>query len=479
MALVRTIASRDPMFAFLVAVVATLSWPYVEEASARQPNVVFILADDLGHGDLSCYGQRNFKTPRIDRMASEGLRFTQHYAGSTVCAPSRASLLTGQHTGHVYQRGNDPVGFRADPLDRCVAWSFRQGGYATAMIGKSGLSCAPSAPGFPNEKGFDHFFGFLSHGAAHRYYPTFLHRNGKRVAYEANRGKEGEAYSGDLFLDDALAWIEQHKDKPFFLHLALQQPHLDLAVPERWKKPYLGRFEETPLKGGGYRAESHPKATFAGMISHLDHSVGAILDKLDALAISEDTLVLFASDNGAVTAAGWECKNFDSNGPLRGCKRDLYEGGIRVPMIARWHGTIRAGRTTGHVSAFWDFVPTMCELADLPPPGATDGISYLPTLLDKGEQQQHEHLYWEFYEQGGKQAVRMGDWKGVRLDVLTNPAAAIELYNLAADPSEHANVAGDHVEIAARLLSIMEQEHVPTERYSFRPANRESAGGDR
>lgn len=436
-------------------------------SETARPNVIFILADDLGYGDLSCYGQTRFETPRIDRMAAEGLKFTQHYAGSTVCAPSRACLLAGQHTGHVYQRANGQAGFRPDPFDPCIASQFQQAGYATAMIGKSGLSCNASRPEFPNEKGFDHFFGYISHGAAHRYYPETLIRDGQKVRYPGNRGKKGDTYSGDLFLADTLGWLDDHADRPFFLHLSLQQPHLDLNVPEQWKQPYLGKYDEEPLPGGHFRAESHPKATFAAMIAYLDDTVGQVLDKLETLGIAENTLVIFASDNGAVTTGGWSSENMNSSGPLRGCKRDLYEGGIRVPTIAWWPGHISAGRVTDHVSAFWDFALTVTELAGLEPLPATDGISYLPTLLGEGPQPKHDYLYWEFYEQGGKQAVRMGDWKAVRLDVLKDSTSPVELYDLATDLGEQHDVAADHPQVVAKMLEVMRTAHVPTNEYEL------------
>ncbi|MEM6797960.1 MAG: arylsulfatase [Planctomycetota bacterium] len=426
---------------------------------------MFVLADDLGYGDLSCYGQTRFQTPHIDRLAAEGLRFTQHYAGSTVCAPSRACLLTGQHTGHVHQRANGNISFRDDPRDRCIASVLQEAGYATAMIGKSGVASSSNDARLPNRKGFDHFFGYLSHGAAHRYYPRSLFRDGKRVAYPGNQGKRGKTYSGDLFLADALAWIEDHHREPFFLHLSLQQPHLDLSVPREWKTPFLGKFKEQPLKGGHFRAEANPKATFAGMVTYLDDTVGKVRAKLAELGVAERTLVIFSSDNGAVTAGGWSSDNMNSSGPLRGCKRDLYEGGVRVPTIAWWPGVIQPNRVTDHVSAFWDFAPTVCDVAGLPPMPGADGLSYLPTLRGEPSQPKHEYLYWEFYEQGGKQAVRRGDWKGVRLGVLKNPAAKMELYDLAKDLGEQQDVADQHPEVVRQLMAIMREAHVPSDRY--------------
>ena len=436
-------------------------------ADYGRPNIIVILADDLGYGDLSCFGQENFRTPRLDQMASEGMRLTSHYAGSTVCAPSRACLLTGQHTGHVYQRFNGNLEFRADPLDLTIARMLKSVGYHTAMIGKSGLSCNSDNGLLPNEKGFDHFFGYTSHGMAHRYYPQWLWRNGDKVFFPGNHGREGDAYSTDQFLDETMSLLDRHADGPFFLHLSLQQPHADLSVPEQWKKPFLGQYEEDPYEGSHYRQEAHPKSTFAGMVSHLDDCVGQVLDKLRELGIDENTLVIFSSDNGAMSEGGWSREYFNSSGPLRGGKRDLYEGGIRVPTIAWWPGRIDPGSSSDHVSAFWDYVPTACELVGIQPPAETDGISFLPTLLGKKKQRQHKYLYWEFYEQGGKQAVRMGKWKAVRLFVGENPHSPIELYDLSSDLAETNDVAGSHPRVVSRMKEIMLEAHRPSELISF------------
>ncbi len=440
-------------FTWAIALVA------VGAQAARPPNIVFILADDLGYGDLGCYGQKNFATPHLDQLAAEGMRFTDHYAGCTVCAPSRACLHTGLHTGHGYQRFNGKIELRADPQDTILARLLKEAGYRTGLIGKSGLSCISENGAHPNSKGFDHFFGYISHRAAHRYYPKMLWRNGKSVEYPNNQGKEGQQYSGDQFLPDALAFIDEHQAESFYLHLSLQQPHADLCVPEKWKQPFLGKFDEQPFKGGGYRAEEHPKSTFAGMVIYLDHSVGEVVAKLRELGIAENTLVVFSSDNGPMSEGGWHQNHFDSSGPLRGGKRDLYEGGIRVPTIAWWPGKIRGGTTTDHVSAFWDFLPTACEAAAIEIPEGLDGISYLPTLLGNA-QPKHEYLYWEFYERGGKQAVRKGNWKGVRLQVGKNPRGALEVYNLAVDLGETENVADAQPGIAAELAELMDQAHV-------------------
>ena len=435
-------------------------------AAAERPNIVFILADDLGYGDLSCYGQTKFATPNIDRMAAEGLRFTQHYSGSTVCAPSRACLMTGKHTGHTWQRANGGPGMRSDPEDVTIARLLKTAGYRTALIGKSPI-IKDDQGRLPNAKGFDHFFGYASHGAAHRYYPKFLWRNGEKVLYPDNHGQEGAHYSGDLFREDALAWLDANAEGPFFLNLTLQQPHADLNVPEKWKKPFLGKFDETPFAGDHYRAEPNPQATFAGMVTHMDDVVGQVLAKLKELGVADNTLVFFSSDNGAMNEGGWSRENFDSSGPLRGGKRDLYEGGVRVPLIARWPNSIAAGGETDHISAFWDFVPTVCELTGAAAPADADGISYAPTLLGKGQQTPHDYLYWEFHERGGKQAVRQGKWKAVQLDLDKKRKTRLELYDLSNDLGETKDVAAEHPEVVAKMRQLMREAHVDTDAFQI------------
>jgi arylsulfatase A len=473
--------------AMLVWLAVALSIPTAAGQDATtastRPNIVFILADDLGYGDLSCYGQTNFRTPRLDQMAREGLRFTQHYAGSTVCAPSRACLLSGQHTGHVHQRVNGQIAFRPDPQDITIARLLKDAGYHTAMIGKSGLSGRTPNLLHPNEKGFDHFFGFVSHGEAHRHYPETLIRNGELVRYLTNHGIEGEHYASDLFLAETLAYLDQRAatrgDQPFFLHLAFTPPHADLAAPAKWREPFLNRFDEKPLSHGNYRAESHPKATFAGMVTCIDDAVGQVLDRLELLGLDKNTVVFFASDNGAMSEGGWSRDNFRSSGLLRGGKRDMYEGGIRVPLIARWPGRITPG-VSDHISAFWDLVPTACELAGITPPADTDGISYAPTLLGRADKQQaHDFLYWEFYEQGGKQAVREGRWKAIRLNALDPNAATIELYDLETDLGEEKDVAQEHADVVDRLSKRMQEAHVDSGELTFPwPVHSPTANGD-
>ncbi|MEO1512355.1 MAG: arylsulfatase, partial [Planctomycetota bacterium] len=388
--------------------------------AGERPNIVLILADDLGWGDLSCYGQTNWETPRLDRMAAEGMRFTQAYAGGTVCAPSRATLLTGNHTGRVYQRGNGRIQFRRDPEDITVATRLRGLGYRTAMIGKSGVACDSDDAELPNDKGFDEFFGVLAHLAAHRNYPRRVFHNGSPVRLAGNQGKTGEIYASELWVDAAVEYIADaaDDDAPFFLHLSITPPHADLTVPERYMAPFRGRFEETPHTSSGYYHQTEPRAAYAGMVAFIDDSVGRVLDELERSGLDEDTLVLFASDNGPHYEGGADADFFDSNGPLRGGKRAMFEGGIRTPQIAWWPGTVEDGAITDLITAFWDFPATALDLAGSEVPSEFDGVSIAPTLRgDDIAQTQHRYLYWEFYEQGGKQAVRMGPWKGIRRGV--------------------------------------------------------------
>jgi len=428
------------------------------------PNIVLILADDLGYGDLSCYGQSTLETPHLDRMAAEGMRFTQHYAGSTVCAPSRCALLTGLHTGHCRIRGNDP-GLLTD-ADVTIAQLLKQAGYTTGCTGKWGVGAPPPLDD-PAMRGFDHFYGYISMWHAHNFYPEFLIRNGEKVAlrnevpgeWKVNDGR-GVAtkrvdYAPELITQEALAFIEANQDRPFFLYFAMNVPHANNEAGKKGMEvPDWGDF--------AHRDWPDPERGFASMIRNIDADVGAVLAKLKELGLEHNTLVIFTSDNGPHQEGGHLADYFDSNGPLRGIKRDVYDGGIRVPLIARWPGKIAPGTTSDHISAFWDMLPTFCELADAPIPEATDGISIAPTLLGQGEQQkEHEYLYWEFYEKGGRIAVRLGDYKGVRMNVLRNPDAPIELYEVTKDPEEQNNVAANHPKLVARVAEIMKRAHMP------------------
>ncbi|MEN6576392.1 MAG: sulfatase-like hydrolase/transferase [Phycisphaerales bacterium] len=439
------------------------------EASGRRerPNIIFILADDLGYGDLGCYGQRTIRTPNLDRMAAEGMIFTDHYAGSTVCAPSRCCLMTGVHTGHAFIRGNDRIPLR--PSDVTVAELLQQAGYTTGLVGKWGLG-EPGTTGIPNRKGFDHWFGYLNQRHAHNYYPDYLWRNEEKVPL-ANEvtpvnppggvATKRVQYSSDLFTADALRFIDQNRKRPFFLYLAYTIPHANNeAKPDGMEVPSYGQYanEDWP----------NPQKGHAAMITRMDADIGRLFARLKSLGIDRKTLVLFSSDNGPHREGGADPAFFDSSGALRGCKRDLYEGGIRVPLIARWPGRIAVGSGSNHVCASWDFLPTCCELAGVPIPQGIDGLSILPTLLGLPQmQQKHPYLYWEFHEQGKKQAVRMGDWKGIRLNVAKDPNGPIELYDLKGDMGEERNVADQHPEIVDRIAAIMASARTPSEHWPW------------
>ncbi len=421
-------------------------------AFRRKPNIIYILADDLGYGDLSCYGQTKFNTPNIDRLAKEGIKFTQHYAGSTVCAPSRCALMTGLHTGHCRIRGNKRVPL--EPGDITIAEIMKQAGYVTGITGKWGLG-EPETTGIPNKQGFDAWFGYLNQHNAHFYYQPFLWKNKDLIVLEKNKNCQQGQYTHDLFTDFALDFIKNNKDKSFFLYIPYTIPHAEMLVPDDSLNKFKNTFPEKPYRKRwerDYNSQEYPLAAFAGMVTRMDRDIGKILDLLKDLDIDNDTLVMFSSDNGPHREAGHNPDYFNSNGPLRGIKRDLYEGGIRVPMLVRWPGKVKAGSVTDHVSAFWDVMPTCAELAELDTPGDIDGISFLPTLLGNPEKQkQHQALYWEFHEKGGKQAVRMGKYKAVKLRVHQNPKAKWELYDLEKDLHEDNNIADRHPDIVKEI----------------------------
>lgn len=413
---------------------------------ARHPNIIFIMADDLGYGDLGVYGQRIVRTPNLDRMAAEGIRFTQYYAGSTVCAPSRSVLMTGQHTGHTRIRGNSKDNLR--PEDVTVAEVLRGAGYATGLIGKWGLGHEGSA-GVPTRKGFDSFFGYLDQTHAHNYYPTFLLRDESRVKLRnvvPNEGSVGQGmaserldYSHDLMTDEVLAFIDRNAAKQFFLYLAYTLPHANNEARERGMEvPDFGEYAD--------RDWPDARKAFAAMIARLDRDVGRVIDRLKDRGIDRETIVFFTSDNGPHREGGHDPDFFDSNGALRGIKRDLYEGGIRVPMIVRWPGRVRAGQVSRHVWGHWDFLPTAAEIAGVRPPGRLDGRSMLSAILGRRAATQ-QYLYWEFHERGFKQAVRTGDWKAVRLA----PDKPLELYDLRSDLGETRDVAAWHPEVVRRI----------------------------
>jgi arylsulfatase A-like enzyme len=436
--------------AVLSAVVcASVSLPAVARAAERRPNIILIVADDLGYGDLGCYGQKNFETPNLDRLSAEGLRFTQAYAGSTVCAPSRCSLMTGLHTGHSRIRGNARVTLHDS--DITIAEVLKPAGYATAMIGKWGCGL-PNSPGEPHKQGFAHWFGYVTNGEAHNYYPASLWKNGERFPLD-NHVERGVStnkatYTPDLFTADALRFVDENKDQPFFLFLSYTQPHANNeAGKQGMEVPDYGRYADKDWPA--------PEKGRAAMIAYMDRDIGRVMQKLKDLNIDEQTIVFFTSDNGPHKEGGSDPAFHDCNGPLRGIKRDMYDGGIRVPLIARWPGKIKPGGTTDHVCAFWDFMVTMSEVAGISPPQQTDGVSFLPTLIGEAAagkpQQNHEFLYWEFHERGFQQAARMGKWKGV----LLTRGGKLELYDLENDIGEQHNVADSHAEVVARITEYL------------------------
>jgi len=424
---------------------------------ARKPNIVFILGDDLGYGDLGCYGQKVIKTPNIDRLAAEGLRFTDCYAGSTVCAPSRCALMTGYHTGRCHVRGNALVPLR--PEDTTIAEILKKAGYATGIFGKWGLG-EPETTGIPNKKGFDEWFGYLNQAHAHNYYPDYLWDNEKKFPLD------GKTYSHDLFTARALDFVKRHKSEPFFLYLAYTTPHANNELGRE-----KGDGMEVP-DYGPYAGESWPSQEKgrAAMITRMDTDIGKLMALLRESGIDENTVVLFSSDNGPHREGGSNPEFFHSSGPLRGIKRDLYDGGIRDPMIVRWPGKVAPHAVSRQVWAFWDFLPTAAEIGGAPAPAGIDGISMLPAILGK-PQKQHEYLYWEFHEGGFKQAVRMGNWKAVRLD----PKLPIELYDLETDIGEQNNVADKHPDVVAKIDAILKTARTDSAEFPVRPAGAKQA----
>jgi len=456
----------------VVAILGVVAGFHAVAAESRQPNIIFILADDLGYGDVGCYGQKRIKTPNIDRLAREGMRFTDFYAGATVCAPSRCVLMTGYHLGHCYVRGNAGQKDRSIQIlrdeDVTVAEILKKAGYATALCGKWGLGEEGSI-GVPNKQGFDYFFGYLNQHHAHNYYPAYLFQNEQRyplkniVPGEGDFGRgvasEKAEYSPNLITAAALKWIEQNKDRPFFLYYAPTLPHANNeGGKEGMEVPALGQYAQSDWPP---QQQAH-----AAMISHLDADVGKLLDLLARLKLDENTLIFFSSDNGPHREGGNDPDFNNSNGPLKGIKRDLTEGGIRVPFIARWPGRISAGATSEFIGGFQDVMPTLADLtgASADVPQNTDGLSIRPTLLGQpDQQQQHDELYWAFYERGGAQAARAGRWK-----VVQQPYhSPVRLYDLASDIGEDRDVAAEHPEIVAKLTESMRASNQPAENWKF------------
>lgn len=443
------------------------------------PNIVFILADDLGYGDLSCYGQKNFSTPNIDRIASQGMLFTQHYTGCTVSAPSRSSLMTGLHTGHTPIRGNkgwEPEGNWPLPENTFTLGKMLQSkGYTTGTFGKWGLGFIESE-GDPNLQGINEFYGYNCQSLAHNYYPDHLWHNHEKILLHDNDNSKTGSYSADLIHSAAINFIETNKNKPFFLFYATTIPHAELFAKEEYMKKFRGKFDpEKTFKGldsgptyrmGPYGSQPEAHAAFAAMVTELDDYVGEIMAKLTESGLEKNTIVVFASDNGPHIEGGADPDFFNSNGDLRGYKRDMYEGGIRTPLLVKWPGKVKEGSKSNHISAFWDFLPTFADITGAEISGETDGISFLPELLGKN-QKEHEYLYWEFHELGGKTAIRSGDWKAVKLNIDKTPQGATELYDLTKDPGETNNVADANPEIVKKLEVLMIQAHKPSEVFPF------------
>jgi arylsulfatase A-like enzyme len=429
------------------------------EAAAR-PNIIFILADDLGYGDLGCYGQQRIKTPNLDRLAAEGIRFTQAYSGATVCAPSRCCLMTGKHGGHATVRGNKrpEVGLRPD--EATLPALLKKAGYRTALSGKWGLG-GPSTRSMPNQRGFDEFFGYLDQLHAHNSYPEHLWQNEEEVFLTENWFNRRKKFAPDLFTEKALEFVKRRESRPFFLYLAYTVPHADNE---------LGAFQGNGIEVPGdepYSNENWPQVerNFAALVTRMDRDIGTLLAALGDGGIDRNTLIVFSSDNGPHREGGHDPDYFSSRGPLRGIKRDLYEGGIRMPFLTRWTGRIRGGQVSGQVLAFWDILPSLCELAGVPRPASLDGISVLPALL--GERRvEHPPLYWEFHERGFSQAVRFGDWKAVR----NSPQKPIELYALETDIGEKNDVAAGNAPAAQKAAELMKSLRVDSPEFPVRGA---------
>ena len=460
----------------------------------QKPNVIVIMTDDLGVAELGCTGSTKIRTPHIDALREQGMLFTNAYSGSTVCAPSRCTLLTGKHTGHAQIRDNgESPNFSGPPEDpatkklggwtvppepnglwggqrgleagtETIARALQRSGYATCGIGKWGLG-GPGSTGLPNDQGFDHWFGYLCQRNAHNYYPTYLVRNKERVGLDGNdRGFTGKQYATDLMADEAVDFIQSHADEPFFIYFATPVPHLALQVPDDSLAEYSGQWVDPPYEGGrGYLAHPEPRAAYAAMVTRFDRDVGRMVDTLRELDLWDNTVILLTSDNGSTfDLGGYDPEFFDGTGGLRGAKTYLYEGGIRVPFIATWPGHIAADSTSDELIGNWDIFPTVLGLTHSTTQAELDGVNLAPVLLGTGEPTEREGLYWEFHSRGGMQAARLGDWKGLRLGAHADANAPLELYNLASDPNETTNVAAEHPDIVQKMNTFMAQSRTPS-----------------
>lgn len=451
-----------------------------DSQNIKNPNIIFILADDLGYADLSCMGQTKFSTPNIDNLAQRGITFTQHYSGSSVSAPSRSCLITGRHTGHTVIRGNKELPVEGQyPLPSDTYTIFRllkENGYKTSVFGKWGLG-APATDGSPENQNVDEFFGYNCQRLAHSYYPYHMWHNAEKIILDGNKGKNENDYAPYLIHNEALDFIRDNKDTTFFMWYTSVIPHAELKVPQQELELFVGKSELEEeksyqgcddgeyYKNGGYGSQRYTHAAFASMVSVLDRQVGEISALIDSLGIADNTIIIFTSDNGPHMEGGADPDFFDSNGELRGYKRDLYEGGIRVPFIVKWDNVIKKNTKSDHISAFWDFLPTMADIVNAETPDNLDGISYLPTLKGIGSQMEHDYLYWEFHENNGRQAIRKGDWKAVRYNVHND--GKIELYNLEDDMSEKYNLAEKYPEMVAEFDSLMKVSRTESDLFMF------------
>lgn len=434
--------------------------------TSRPPNIVFIMADDLGYGDLGCYGQTKIHTPNIDRLAAEGLRFTDAYAGCTVCAPSRSCLMTGNHMGHTSVRGNTG-GQSLSESDVTTAMVLKQAGYATGGYGKWGLGDL-GTPGVPTKKGFDEFVGYLHQVHAHNYYPKVLVRNEGLLPLPGNDGRRGATYSQDVITEKALAFIERNRKQPFFCYFPSTMPHWELLVPEDSFAEYRGKFPEKGFSRPNSRYADQPemRAAYAAMVTRLDREVGRVVDLVKKLGQEDNTLFIFTSDNGG--ALGIIGENFfNTNGGFRGHKQNFYEGGIRTPLVARWPGKVPRGKVNSMPFSFCDILPTLAEIAGTKPPQGIDGISVAPTLFGETQTRKPEWQYWElprwirdqnrFADEVPMQAARNGDWKAVR----PRANGPLELYNLRKDRTESTDLATREPTVLARMEAFLQSARTP------------------
>jgi len=501
-----------PVLAFAGLIILVVLTGCEDTQPEKKPNIIYILADDLGYNELGCYGQEKIETPNIDKLAENGMRFTQHYSGSPVCAPSRCVLLTGKHSGHAQIRGNDEWGSRGDVWDFQAMYKnpelegqrplkagtitigrlLQQAGYKTGVVGKWGLG-APHTEGVPNEQGFDFFYGYNCQRQAHTYFPLHLWKdtfkvelNNKLVPPNTKLPKAADIYNPESYADfwltdyspelmqkEVINFIKENNDQPFFMYYASPIPHAPIQAPQRWVDYYIEKFgDEEPYTGErGYFPHRNPRAGYAAMVSYFDEQVGEIVATLKEQGLYENTLIIFSSDNGPTFNGGTDSEWFKSADPFlssRGwTKGYLHEGGIRVPMIAQWPGEVPEGTESAHISAFYDVLPTLCDVAGIEKPADTDGISFLPTMLQDEVQEEHHFLYWEFPSYGGQQAIRMDKWKGIRENIFKD-SLQVQLFNLEKDLREQNDVSDEHPEIVRQIEEIFERQHTTPEIERFK-----------